>query len=277
MAVMPQPTAADVFGIARTTATSSRLPPVAAASCCSTKPVGTEAATETSSVCGPISVAISCNTSTTVWGFTVSRMMSAPLTVSRLSVVTAMPNSFASAAALSACLTVAVTRADTKSLCFKYARSRMPPNLPAPSTTSFLSESVSDMVNALPNNERLTRSSPDSLAATLAAQPSMSLVPLAPFLHSGRNDKMSAPVHFRELTPDLAFTLRQFLRNIYLHDDIEIAAFAGNARQAVFAQSKSLPALRAARNFQANISFERRHFQFRPERRLLGSNLHFVN
>src|SRR5213082_2812993 len=88
---------------------------------------------------------------------------------------------------------------------------------------------------------------------------------------------MSAPLQLRELTPDLAFTLRQFLRNIDLHDDIEIAAFSRNARQAVFAQSKSLPALRAARNFQANISFERRHFQFRPERRLPGSNLHFVN
>src|SRR5207247_1585335 len=38
--------------------------------------------------------------------------------------------------------------------------------------------------------ERLTRSSPDSLAATLAAQPSMSLVPLAPFLDLARNDKL---------------------------------------------------------------------------------------
>ena len=36
-----------------------------------------------------------------------------------------------------------------------------------------------------------TRSSPDSLAATLAAQPSMSLAPLAPFLHFGRNDNYS--------------------------------------------------------------------------------------
>jgi hypothetical protein len=36
----------------------------------------------------------------------------------------------------------------------------------------------------LVTNERLTRSSPDSLAATLAAEPSMSLVPLAPFLVS---------------------------------------------------------------------------------------------
>src|SRR5215475_14613711 len=37
--------------------------------------------------------------------------------------------------------------------------------------------------------QRLTRSSPDSLAATLAAQPSMSLAPLAPFLDFARNDK----------------------------------------------------------------------------------------
>src|SRR5207248_7919400 len=82
---------------------------------------------------------------------------------------------------------------------------------------------------------------------------------------------------FRELAPDLAFSLRQFLWNIYLHDHIEIAAFSGNARQALFAQSKSLTPLRSGRNFQANFSFERRHFQFRPERRLPGSNLHFVN
>src|SRR6476661_601279 len=39
------------------------------------------------------------------------------------------------------------------------------------------------------NIPRLTRSSPDSLAATLAAQPSMSLVPLAPFLDFARNDR----------------------------------------------------------------------------------------
>jgi diketogulonate reductase-like aldo/keto reductase len=43
--------------------------------------------------------------------------------------------------------------------------------------------------NISENSKRLTRSSPDSLAATLAAQPSMSLVPLAPFLHFDRNDK----------------------------------------------------------------------------------------
>jgi hypothetical protein len=33
------------------------------------------------------------------------------------------------------------------------------------------------------------RSSPDSLAATLAAQPSMSLIPIAPFLDFAWNDK----------------------------------------------------------------------------------------
>ena len=48
-------------------------------------------------------------------------------------------------------------------------------------------------INALVSDEieRLTHSSPDSLAATLAAQPSMSLVPLAPFLDFARNDKPS--------------------------------------------------------------------------------------
>src|SRR4029077_4902211 len=86
-----------------------------------------------------------------------------------------------------------------------------------------------------------------------------------------------ASMQFRELAPDLAFSLRQFLRNIYLHDDIGTAAFSENARQALFAQSKSLTALRSGRNFQANIPFERRHFQFRPKRRLPGSDLHFVN
>src|SRR5207248_7941211 len=46
-------------------------------------------------------------------------------------------------------------------------------------------------INALVSDEieRLTRSSPGSLAATLAAQPSMSLVPLAPFLDFTRNDE----------------------------------------------------------------------------------------
>src|SRR5260370_22410086 len=86
-----------------------------------------------------------------------------------------------------------------------------------------------------------------------------------------------APVQLRQLAPDLTFALRQFLWNIYLHDRIEIAAFSRNARQALFAQSKSLTALRSGRNFQANVSFERRHFQFRPKRGLPGSNLHFVN
>src|SRR4029077_3583049 len=86
-----------------------------------------------------------------------------------------------------------------------------------------------------------------------------------------------ASMQFRELGPDLAFSLRQFLWNIYLHDDIEIAAFSGNARQALFAQSKSLTALRSRRNFKANISSERRHLQLRPQRRLPGSDLHFVN
>src|SRR6266542_4966254 len=151
---MPQPTAAGVFGIARTTATSLCLPRVAAASCCSTKLVGTEAATDRSNVLAPISGAISCKTSATVWGFTVSRTMSASFTPSRLSVVTATFSSFASAAALSECLTVAVTRSETKSPCFRYARSRMPPSLPAPSTANFLSESFGDMVSPLPTNER---------------------------------------------------------------------------------------------------------------------------
>src|SRR5207249_12304298 len=36
---------------------------------------------------------------------------------------------------------------------------------------------------------RLVRSSPDSLAATLAAPPSMSLIPVAPFLDFVRNDR----------------------------------------------------------------------------------------
>src|SRR5207302_8586196 len=40
------------------------------------------------------------------------------------------------------------------------------------------------------NNKKLTRSPPDSLAATLTAQPSMSVVPFTPFLDFPRNDKL---------------------------------------------------------------------------------------
>src|SRR5439155_16177472 len=53
------------------------------------------------------------------------------------------------------------------------------------STILFINALMSDEI------ERLTHSSPDSLAATLAASPSMSLVPLAPFLDFARNDKVS--------------------------------------------------------------------------------------
>src|SRR5205085_11183346 len=41
--------------------------------------------------------------------------------------------------------------------------------------------------------------------------------------------------------------------------------------------TKTLTALRSRRNFQANISFESRQFQLRPERRLPWRDLHFVN
>ena len=88
---------------------------------------------------------------------------------------------------------------------------------------------------------------------------------------------MLASVQLRELAPDLAFTLRQFFWNIYLHDDVEIAAFSGNARQAVFAQSKSLTALRPGRDLQTGAAFQRRHFQFRTERSLPWRDLYFVN
>ena len=57
------------------------------------------------------------------------------------------------------------------------------------STILFINALVSDEI------ERLTHSSPDSLAATLAAQPSMSLVPLAPFLDFARNDKKGHWLH----------------------------------------------------------------------------------
>src|SRR5947208_14347979 len=48
------------------------------------------------------------------------------------------------------------------------------------------------------NIERLTRSSPDSLAATLAAQPSMSLVPLASFLDFVNGKQRSGSVRMGE-------------------------------------------------------------------------------
>jgi hypothetical protein len=82
---------------------------------------------------------------------------------------------------------------------------------------------------------------------------------------------------FCELIPDLPLALRQFLRNIYLHDHVEIAAFSGNAGQALSAQSKSLTALGPGWNFQANFSFERCNFQFRSQYCLPGRDLRIVN
>src|SRR6266436_4407521 len=63
--------------------------------------------------------AISFNTSPTTCGFTPRSTMSAPFTALRLSVVTDTPSSLASAAAFSACFTVAVTRFGEKSSCFR--------------------------------------------------------------------------------------------------------------------------------------------------------------
>jgi hypothetical protein len=49
--------------------------------------------------------------------------------------------------------------------------------------------------------QRLTRSPPDSLAATVAAQPSMSLVPLAPFLGFAQYDKLNGCVESALVNP----------------------------------------------------------------------------
>src|SRR5580704_14646092 len=67
--------------------------------------------------------------------------MSAPRTALRFSVTAFTPSSFASAAAFSACFTVAVTRFAENNPCLRYARSKIPPSLPVPKTASFLSVS----------------------------------------------------------------------------------------------------------------------------------------
>jgi len=74
--------------------------------------------------------------------------MSAPWTAFWLSVVTETLSSLAIAAAFSACFTVAVTRLGEKSSCLRYARSRIPPSFPVPSTASFLSDSFCAMVQS---------------------------------------------------------------------------------------------------------------------------------
>src|SRR5262249_36731072 len=146
--VIPHPTAAGVFGIARTTGTLL-LPTPAFSKCCSRYEVGTDAATEITTAFASISGAISFNTSATTCGLTPSSTMSAPFTAARLSLVTPTPTSFASAAAFSPCFTVAATFLALKSPCFKYARSKIPPSLPAPSTANFLSESLRGMALSL--------------------------------------------------------------------------------------------------------------------------------
>src|SRR5260370_7582978 len=71
-----------------------------------------------------------------------------------------------------------------------------------------------------------------------------------------------APVQLPQLAPDLTFALRQFLWNIYLHDRIEIAAFSRNARQPLFAQSKSLTHLPPEPTFHPTVSSHPLPFYF---------------
>jgi hypothetical protein len=63
--------------------------------------------------------AISFNTSPMTFGLTHIKMMSAPSTAWRFSVFNGTPSSLDSAAAFSACATVAVTRFGEKSSCFR--------------------------------------------------------------------------------------------------------------------------------------------------------------
>src|SRR5712692_4769689 len=116
--------------------------------------MGTDAATEITSVFSLSSGAISFNTSPTTWGFTHSSTMSAPCTALRLSVVAAMPSAFPSEAAFSSWRTEAFTCFGENSSCFKYARSRIPPSFPVPSTASFLPDSLFAMVQVLLTTRR---------------------------------------------------------------------------------------------------------------------------
>src|SRR5712692_3912384 len=111
--------------------------------------MGTEAATEITSVFSLSSGAISLSTSPTTCGFTPSSTMSAPCTALRFSVVAATPSSLARDAAFSACFTVALTRPASNNPCFRYARSKIPPSFPVPKTANLLPASFCAIDQAL--------------------------------------------------------------------------------------------------------------------------------
>ena len=79
---------------------------------------------------------------------------------------------------------------------------------------------------------------------------------------AGMSSQRSASVQLRQLRPDFAFALGQFLRNLDLRDNVEITAVAGRLRQAALAQTKTLAGLRARRNLKPRFAFQRRHLQF---------------
>src|SRR5207244_3227163 len=61
--------------------------------------------------------------------------------------------------------------------------------------------------------------------------------------------KILASMEFCELIPDLALALRQFLRNIYLHGHVEIAALsAAGAGLSLTGKANALSFVNAARN-----------------------------
>ena len=81
----------------------------------------------------------------------------------------------------------------------------------------------------------------------------------------------------RQFAPELPLAFGYFLWNLDLHFHIKIATGARAAWQAAFTQTETLSAACPRRNFQAHVTFERRHFQLSPENRLPRINLGLMN
>src|SRR5947207_5645509 len=77
--------------------------------------------------------------------------------------------------------------------------------------------------------------------------------------------------------PDRTFALCQFLGYLDLNIDIEIAAFARNARKTALAQTKTLPTLCSGRNFQPHFAFESWHHQRASQHRLPRRDFDLMN
>src|SRR5436309_239596 len=84
-------------------------------------------------------------------------------------------------------------------------------------------------------------------------------------------------MQFCQFVPDLPFALSQFFRHVDLNNDKEIATLARDARQAAFAQAKSLATLRARRNFQAHVALKSWYDQFAAQHCAPRLDLHLMN